>query len=321
MPCETVGVVGLGLLGRGIAACLLGHGLRVLGFARDAEEHAEARRHIEQAIHELVDRAGFDSRLRESWERNFTPITSYEPLANCDFVIESVSEDLAIKRAVHEQIEEVLGRRVPIASNTSALPISVLQQGRRHPERFLGMHWAEPAHATRFLELVRGEQTGDAAFALAVELAERLGKEPCLVRRDVPGFVVNRLAYALYREALHLLESGVADVETIDRGFRNACGLWAGFCGPFRWIDLTGGPALYARAMQGVLPTLSNVREVPPPLRDLADAGARGIANGRGFYSYTPTEARAWAEHWREHVWTTSAVTCLAEAGTEESHS
>jgi 3-hydroxybutyryl-CoA dehydrogenase len=166
------------------------------------------------------------------------------------------------------------------------------------------MHWAEPAHATRFMELVRGRETSDAAFQAAAALAKAIGKEPSLVLKDVPAFVVNRLGYAMYREAFHLLESGVADKETIDRSFRNAVGLWATFCGPLRWMDLTGGPALYAKAMAGVLPTLSNATELPKSLAELADADARGIANGRGFYEYTEQDVRQWEERFREHAWT-----------------
>src|SRR5262249_40054722 len=136
--------------------------------------------------------------------------------ADCHFAIESVPEDLAIKQQVFDRIEAAVGADVPIASNTSALPITLLQRGRKAPARFLGMHWAEPAHATRFMELIRGEHTSDDAFQIAAELARRIGKQPSLVQKDVPGFIVNRLGYAMYREALHLLESGVADVATID---------------------------------------------------------------------------------------------------------
>lgn len=166
------------------------------------------------------------------------------------------------------------------------------------------MHWAEPAHATRFLELVRGEQTSDAAFQAAASLATAIGKEPSLVLKDVPAFIVNRLGYAMYREAMNLLEMGVADVETIDRSCRNALGLWATMCGPFRWMDLTGGPALYAKAIAGVLPTLSNATELPAWMRALADSDARGTANRRGFYTYTEEEVDAWEQRFRDHAWT-----------------
>src|SRR5262249_16795923 len=157
----------------------------------------------------------------------FTAGDSLRGFAACSFVIESVFEDYTVKQQVFEELEEVVGADVPIASNASALPISLLQSARSHPQRFLGMHWAEPAYVTRFLELIRGEHSSDDVMLAASTLGQRCGKEPCVVRKDVPGFIVNRLAYAMYREAVHLLETGVADVDTIDRAFRNACGLWA----------------------------------------------------------------------------------------------
>src|SRR6185369_4846559 len=115
----------------------------------------------------------------------------------------------------------------PIGSNTSALPISVLQKARKNPERFVGMHWAEPCHLTQFLEVVRGEKTDDATVKATVALGKAAGKEPSLVNKDVEGFIVNRIGYAMYREAFWLLENGVADVETIDTSFRNAMSVWA----------------------------------------------------------------------------------------------
>ena len=124
------------------------------------------------------------------------------------------------------------------------------------------------------------------------------------MQKDVPAFIVNRLGYALYREALNLLESGVADVETIDHSCRNALGLWATICGPFRWIDISGGPALYARAIEGVLPSLSNATELTERMKRLAREDARGITNGRGFYRYTDEEAAGWEELYLRHAWT-----------------
>jgi len=107
----------------------------------------------------------------------------------------------------------------------------------------------------------------------------------------------------MYREAMNLVESGVADMETVDRSFRNALGLWATVCGPFRWIDLTGGPELYFKAMQPVLPTLSKADNAPQFVKDLAGAGARGVANGRGFFKYTPEETKQWEDLFRRHAW------------------
>jgi len=328
MDFETIGVAGLGLLGRGIAACFLGHGFRVVGFTRRESTHEEARRYIAQAMRDLVEHADFPAALVEEWPERYTAVgpkkgsgpicakhppgrsgkLDLTPFSACDFVVESVVEDMAAKQRVFDELEVVVRPEVPIASNTSALPVTKLQEGRKHPERFLGMHWAEPAHATRFMELIRGERTSDAAFEAVAGLARRIGKEPSLVQKDVPAFIVNRLGYALYREALHLLELGVGDVETIDRSCRNALGLWATICGPFRWIDISGGPALYARGIEGVLPSLSNATELTEQMKELVKTDARGITNGRGFYEYSEEEGHRWEELYLRHAWTVRKI-------------
>ena len=302
MSTSTVGVVGLGLLGRGIATCLLAHGLRVIACDTDAEARSEARRHIEQSIRDLVERGGFDSSLAGEWPGRYRDGEDIAALAACDFVIESIPEDLSAKRALFERIERTIGPNVPIASNTSGLPISVLQTGCKHPARFVGMHWAEPCHLTRFLEVVRGEQTDDATIDAALALGAKVGKDPTLVRKDVDGFIVNRLGYAMFREAFWLLENGVADVETIDRAFRNALSVWTNIAGPFRWMDLTGLPA-YAAVMGRLFPKLSQSGDVPETMRRLVEGGALGVANGRGFYTYTAEEAAKWQAALVENVW------------------
>jgi 3-hydroxybutyryl-CoA dehydrogenase len=300
---ESIAVVGLGLLGSGIAACFLGHGFHVVGVDLSPEARASAHESIGQMIGELIELGGFPPELREDWTGRFTCAASFDSLRHCSFVVESVTEDMAVKESAIDAIEAVVEENTVIATNTSAIPISALQMRRRHPARFVGMHWAGPAHATRFMELIRGEHTSEEAFQAAAVMARRLGKEPSLCQKDVPAFIVNRIGYAMYREALHMLETGVADAETIDRSVRNALGLWATICGPFRWIDISGGPEAYARAMKGVLPTLSKADEVSPVMRKLAESGARGVANGRGFFQYTPEEAQRWEELYRRHAW------------------
>jgi 3-hydroxybutyryl-CoA dehydrogenase len=303
MEVKVVGVAGLGLLGRGIAGCLLAHGVPVVAYDISAAERSAANLAIASAVHELIDRGYCDPSAESTWRDLYTEAKSIEELAPCHFLIESIVESAEAKAALFDQLEAILSPTTPIASNTSALPITLLQKDRRHPARFLGMHWAEPAHATRFLEIIRGELTDDGSIDTATSLALALGKDPCVVQQDIPGFIANRLGYAMYREACNLLELGVADAETIDRSFRNSVGLWASVCGPLRWIDLTGGPALYGTAMAGVLPTLSNATEVPEPLRAMMETGATGVRNGHGFYSYTPSEAEAWQQIYHRQVW------------------
>jgi 3-hydroxybutyryl-CoA dehydrogenase len=287
---------------------LLGHGLRVVGFARSRESHERARDYIDRGLRDMVEHAGFDAAILRNWRDGYHETNRFDDWPACDFVVESIAEDAEAKQHVFEQIENVVAADVPIASNTSAIPITELQRGRRQPDRFLGMHWFEPAHATRFLELVPGDETSPAALQAAIRLAKRCGKEPSVLKKDIPGFIVNRLGYAVYREALNLLELGIADAETIDRSFRNACGVWSTILGPFAWMDLTGGPTLYGNCMERVLPTLSNATELPDTIRRLAEEGAQGVTNGRGFYRYTPAEAQAADELFHQHAWTARSL-------------
>ncbi len=305
---ERIAVIGLGLLGRGIAGCFLAHGFSVVAVDRNAEQQTEARKQLAIMMDELVERAGFPAALREEWTKRYTGVADFAAVKGCAFVVESVTEDIATKEAVFDELESLLGPEIVIATNTSAIPISQLQSRRKVPSRFVGMHWAEPAHATRFMELIRGEKTSDATLQTASAMARRLGKEPCICQQDIPGFIVNRIGYAMYREALNVLQSGIADAATIDTAIRNALGLWSSMCGPFRWVDITGGPELYARAMQHVLPTLNNSPEIPAVLKKLAAENARGIVNGRGFYQYTPEEAKHWEELYRQHAWRVTAL-------------
>ena len=303
MAINTVGVVGLGLMGRGITASLLIHGFRAIVYTQGApDSHERARTYVQNAIEEIAAKANLQRDLSE-WPNRYIEASSLLDFSSCDFVIESATEDLLMKRQIFDELESVVRKDVPIASNTSALPIGLLQTGRKYSTRFIGMHWAEPAYLTRFLEVIRGEHTSNAAVELAAELARRTDKDPCFVQKDVPGFIANRLGYALYREALYLLQSGVGDVETIDRAFRNAFGLWATLCGPFRWMDVTGGPALYAKAMEPVIPTLATSPEIPQTLIDMRQDGYQGTKDGHGFYQYRPGDAEHWEKLVREHAW------------------
>ena len=267
MKFDPIGIAGLGQLGRGIAACFLSRGYRVIAFDPSPAACERARSYIQNALQELVTRAGFPETILHDWPDSFTAADSLAALGPCRFVIESVIEDPAIKSQVFDEIEAVVASDVPIASNTSALPITLLQSTEKTSgsvsSACIGTTQLTPRAFWNWCAARKPLMT---LLRPAVNLPPALDKELALVRKDVPGFVANRMAYAMYREAVHLLETGVADVETIDNAFRNSVGLWASFCGPLRWIDITGGPWLYATAMKGVLPSLSNSTELPETL-------------------------------------------------------
>lgn len=225
--------------------------------------------------------------------RRLTVSTSYSLLRQSEIVIECVTEDLEIKRAAIREIEQAVPPETIIGSNTSALPPTLLQEGARHPERVLGIHWAEPAHITRFMEIICGKETRPVYAERAFALARQLGKEPSLVRKDVRGFITNRVMYAMLREAFHLVESGVASVADVDRSLRNDLGYWITFAGPFRFMDLTGIPA-YCAVMRDLLGDLDRSTQVPQLIAKLVESGAQGVANAKGFYDYTPAQAKRW---------------------------
>lgn len=301
MRIETVGLVGLGWMGRGIAACLAARGLEVRGIDVDAERREAAQTHVAETLSQMRAQGLLSPEEYAEAQGKFRVTAEMTPLASCDFAIESVSEDFQVKQHVLRDLEKVLQPGTPIATNTSAIPITELQSGCRFPQRVIGMHWAEPCHLTRFLEIIRGAHTDDTTTEQTAQLGRQAGKDPCIVQRDVDGFIVNRLAYALYREAFWLLENEVADVETIDRAFVNAISVWANVAGPFRWMDITGLPA-YAATIERLFPKLSTQTDLPETMRRLIESGAQGVTNGRGFYDYGPDDAEHWKQVLRDNV-------------------
>jgi 3-hydroxybutyryl-CoA dehydrogenase len=292
-----VGLIGLGLMGQGIATCLLSHGFHVVAYNRTAKRAEESIGHIDGALREMVRRRVATAAAVRGWRNRYRLAGSIGDLRGCGLVVEAVKEDLELKRKIYAELEEGLAARAVIASNTSSIPISLLQEGRKHPERFIGMHWGEPAQIMRYLEIIPGEKTSARTLRVTREIGIACGKKPTLLKFDIRGFISNRLMYAMIREAFHLVESGVADMETVDRSFRNDIGWWATLAGPFRWMDLTGIPS-YAAVMEGLLPRLSHSRTVPKLMAEKVAEGALGIANQKGFYPYTRSTAKNWEKAW-----------------------
>lgn len=286
------GVVGLGLMGTSIVACLLAAGHQVTGVEQDPDRCKTARTRIRSLL-AASRREGLLRARPATVVGRLTASTDYTPLAQCQIVIEAATEDLRIKREVIRNVEQVVSSQAIIGTNTSGLPVTDIQKSARHPERILGIHWAEPAHITRFMEIVCGGQTSLTFARQVLNLARRWGKEPSLLRRDVRGFITNRVFYAMLREAFYLVESGYATVEDVDRSLRNDLGYWITLAGPFRFMDLTGIPA-YAAVMKGLFPELNCSTRVPALMRKVVASGARGVSNAKGFYHYTPAKAQRW---------------------------
>jgi 3-hydroxybutyryl-CoA dehydrogenase len=293
-----VGLVGLGLMGCSITACLLMAGHPVIAVAPIPADLTTAQprilEHLEKSMQEGLTTmpAGF-------YLNKLTITEDYGALKDCRLVIECTLENLEIKKSVYASIEAAVADTAIITSNTSAIPISNLQKATRLPNRFIGLHWAEPSHTTRFLEIICGDLSDLEKAEWLYDLSHLWGKEATLVRKDIRGFITNRLNYAMYREAFYLVENGYATIEDIDRACRNNPGYWMTLVGLFRWMDLTGVPA-YHTVMQDLFPTLNNQTEVPKLIDAVVKAGGKGISNAQGFYDYTPEQAQMWKETFEE---------------------
>lgn len=293
-----VGVVGLGLMGTSVTTCLLAAGHPVSAVEIESNKRRSARRRILTHLRQMK-KEGLLASDPSKVAGRLTISQDYTVLKPSQLVVECVFEDLDVKKDVLRKVEAVISPRSIIGTNTSGLPVTVLQKGALHPERIVGIHWAEPAHTTRFMEIICGKETRPSCAQYAAALSRQWGKEPSLVKRDIRGFITNRCMYALLREAFYLVEAGYATIADVDRSLRNDLGYWITFAGPFRFMDLTGIPA-YAAVMKDLFPELNCAQKVPALMRKVVKSGARGVSNAKGFYPYTPEEAKHWEKRFME---------------------
>ena len=293
-----IGVVGLGLMGTSIVTSLLMYGHKVIALAPIPADLDNAENRV---IHNLSEsyKHGLIKQETSTFLSNLTFTTEYQHLFDCGMVMECVTENLAIKKGVYKLIENCISADAILTTNTSAITIDLLKDYVKHPKRFIGLHWAEPAFTTKFLEIVCSSATDIMLAESLYETVTGWEKEPTLLRKDIRGFITNRIMYAMYREAFYLVENGYATIEDVDRSCRNDGGHWMPFCGLFRYMDLTGLQAYY-HVMKDLFPTLNNQATVPVLIQTIADQGGAGISNGKGFYNYTKQEAEEWEKAYEE---------------------
>ncbi len=289
-PCNiTAGVVGLGLMGTSIIVSLLIAGHKVKGIAPLPEDMSLApvriRKHLEHC-----EKLGLLFQPLDTYLDQLTLSEDYNELISCNLVLECVIEIQEIKALVYEKIEAIVKPTSVIASNTSAIPISDLQKLVERPERFLGIHWAEPSYLTRFMEITCGNKTVNEYADWIFQLAYHWGKEPTVLRKDIRGFVTNRLMYAVYREGLNLAEKGEATLEDIDKAFHYDAGSWMTLMGIFRRMDFLGLKD-YEEIFKNTFPVLCNDKNVPALMQEIVDKKLRGTQSLKGLYNYSNLEA------------------------------
>ncbi len=239
--------------------------------------------------HRVISENELEARIRRI---SFTTDIESEPVRTADLVIEAVYEDMEIKRQLFAKLEEICPPATILCTNTSAMSPSQISAFLKHRERFVGTHFWNPAHLIPLVEVVRSDATDAETCETVMELLKAVGKRPILCKKDVPGFIANRMQHALWREAISIVENGIADAETVDEAVKYSFGLRLGQLGPLENADMVGLD-LTLSIHEYLLPHLEASKEPSKLLQALQNEGALGFKTGRGFQNWTPERAQS----------------------------
>ena len=294
---KRIAVIGAGVMGRGIAEVYAAAGLEVALCDVSEPLLTSALRGIRADLALLSEEGLVPEREREAIMARVVPTTRLEEaLAGAGFVTECIPEVLEAKLDLFDRVERAVSDAAIIASNTSTFPVTALARRARLPQRMIVTHFFNPAHLVPLVEVLPHPHGDDDVTSATVQLLRRVGKSPVLVRKEVPGFIANRLQAAVAREAFHLLAEGVADAEAIDAAITEGPGFRWAFIGPIMTADY-GGLDTWQRVMDNLAPELCTATSAPQIVVDHVRRGALGTKSGRGIYAY---EARPVEERLRE---------------------
>ena len=283
MPVKTIGVVGCGLMGSGIAQVSAAAGLTTWVTEVDQATLDKGLARIRKFLDDGVTRGKVSAEERDRVLGNIKGSAKLEALAPCELVVEAAVENLEVKRQVFATLDNVVAPDAVLSSNTSSLSITEIAARTRRPDRVLGLHFFNPVPLMKLVEVIRALTTSEAAFAKAQEYVGRIGKT-AVVCKDTPGFVVNRLLVPYMLDAVRVYESGVASKEDIDNGMKLGCGYPMG---PLTLLDFVGLDTTYYIA-NIMFEEFREPRFAPPPLlKRMVLAGHLGRKSGRGFYDYS----------------------------------
>lgn len=290
---ETIAVIGAGTMGHGIAQMAAAAGYRVIIRDLDQEALARAVQNIERNLAKGIQLGKLTEAERDQTLQHIRGTTQLEDAAGADLIIEAAPEQLELKQQILQQLESYSERPFVFASNTSSLSITVLAGAAARPENVVGMHFFNPVHIMRLLEIVVGKASSDETVATAVEVGRRMRKEPIVVK-DVPGFASSRLGVALGLEAMRMLEQGVASAGDIDKamelGYNHPMG-------PLKLTDLVGLDVRLSIAEYLHQELGSETFRPPEVLRRKVREGKLGTKTGEGFYTWSNDKEDASRAH------------------------
>jgi 3-hydroxybutyryl-CoA dehydrogenase len=297
MKPRRIAIIGGGLMGAGIAQVFLAAGHSVSVFEPIPEVRATVRRRIAADLRLF----GRDESLADSIELDGDMGAA---VADADYVTEAASEKLGLKQSIFADLVQLAPSTAILASNTSVIPIHRIAAGLNTRERIIGTHWWNPPALIPLVEVVQAEQTSDATVHSVMTLLSSVGKSPARIRKDVPGFVANRLQHALWREAIAMVAAGVCDAATLDACVRNSFGLRLAVLGPLENADLVGLD-LTLDIHKTIIPELSCLTHPDPYLESHVAAGQLGFKTGRGFRAWSQLEMEEVRQRLAAHLLST----------------
>ena len=282
MNIQTVGIIGAGTMGNGIAQACAVCGMAVVMVDVSEAALSKGLASISGSLERLVKKEKLKPAERDAALARIQGSTRYEDLQSAPLVIEAATENLGLKVKILQQVDALVGPEVIIASNTSSISITKLAAATQRPDRFIGMHFFNPVPLMALVEIIRGLQTSDATHSAVHSLAQRLGKSPITVK-NAPGFVVNRILIPMVNEAFFVLAEGLATAEDIDAGMKLGCNQPIG---PLALADMVGLDVCLA-VMEVYLQEFGDSKYRPCPLlKEMVAAGRLGRKTGQGVYSY-----------------------------------
>ena len=288
---KSVAVVGTGIMGAGIAAGFLANSVPVVILGR-SKEKADAC--LDKAI-SLAKKIGVDGDYATKDQADIKKqqvvgvLEDYQGWNDCIWVIETIAENLALKQEIFKYLDRVVPANIPIGSNSSGFPISKIAEGLNTANRMMGAHYFMPAEVVPLVEIVMGQKTEIHFAEKACDLYRSIDKKPVLVKKDIPGFLANRIQHALMREALSLVQEGIATPEDIDDAVRYSFGFRYAAVGPMTQKEISGWDGM-ANAAKEIYPSLSNITTLPPKVVQMMAEGKTGMKAGEGFRKWSQEE-------------------------------